>query len=273
MSLLTGGTTYGFSPISFIERPALWFETISKYRGTCTSAPNFAYEYCMRPGQLSEETLEQMDLSSLRILMAAAEPIKADVYRRFLQRFEPYGLDPRSFFVAYGLAENTLAVTNYGRTTLSLSRPALSLGKVHTDQDSRRDCRCHTPHELWQTSRRQSSSRSWTPTRGRRFQKDRIGEIWVSGSSKGQGYWNNPDTSEELFRARLAGDGDGDTVTEYLRTGDMGFFLDGELYVCGRRKDMIIMRGQNYYPQDIETVVEQASSAGPKGMRGGLRNK
>ena len=91
---LTGGTTYGFSPLDFIQRPALWLETISKYRGTASSAPNFAYEYCLLPKKVPEATLRQLDLSSLRFLMTAAEPVRANVYRDFLQKFEPYGLDP-----------------------------------------------------------------------------------------------------------------------------------------------------------------------------------
>ena len=122
---LKGGTTYGLSPLDFIQRPALWLETISNYRGTASSAPNFAYEYCLRPEKVPAATLEHLDLSSLRFLMTAAEPVRANVFRDFIRKFEPYGLNPKSFFAAYGLAEFTLAVSNYGRTIQAFDRAAL----------------------------------------------------------------------------------------------------------------------------------------------------
>ncbi|MFN5878557.1 MAG: AMP-binding protein, partial [Flavobacteriales bacterium] len=127
---LKGGTTYGFSPTDFILRPALWLETITKYRGTATSAPNFAYDYCLQDGKISEEVLKRIDLSSLRFVMNAAEPVKADVYHRFVSKFSHYGLDPKSTFAAYGLAENTLAVTNYGRVSKSFNTEQLKLKRA-----------------------------------------------------------------------------------------------------------------------------------------------
>src|SRR5277367_560099 len=108
---LTCWTTYGFAPTDFIQRPALWFDTIKTYGASASAAPNFAYEYCLRAGRLSKESLENCDLSSMRLLMAAAEPIKPGTYTRFLQAFQPYGLKSESFIGAYGLAENTLAVS------------------------------------------------------------------------------------------------------------------------------------------------------------------
>ena len=122
---LKGGTTYGLSPVDFIKRPALWLQTISRYRGTASSAPNFAYEYCLRPEKVTAADLEGLDLSSLRFLMTAAEPVRANVCRDFIRKFEPYGLNPTSFFSAYGLAENTLAVSNYGRSIKTFDRAAL----------------------------------------------------------------------------------------------------------------------------------------------------
>jgi acyl-CoA synthetase (AMP-forming)/AMP-acid ligase II len=111
---LRGGTTYGFASMDFIQRPILWFDTITKYRATATAAPNFAYDYCLRAGRLSKESLEGCDLSSLRVLMCAAEPVKADTFTRFLEAFQPYGLKSESFYAAFGLAENTLAVSMGG---------------------------------------------------------------------------------------------------------------------------------------------------------------
>src|SRR6202522_1963107 len=125
---LKGGTTYGFAPMDFIQRPALWFEAIHTYRATATAAPNFAYDYCLRAGRLSKESLEACDLGSLRVLMCAAEPVKPDTYRRFLEAFQSYGLKSESFYVAYGLAENTLAVSQGGRNIVSVNKRALALG-------------------------------------------------------------------------------------------------------------------------------------------------
>jgi acyl-CoA synthetase (AMP-forming)/AMP-acid ligase II len=119
---LKGGTTYGFASMDFIQRPILWFDAITKYHATATAAPNFAYDYCLRAGRLSKDSLEACDLSSLRILMCAAEPVKADTYIRFLEAFQPYGLKAESFYVAYGLAENTLAVSTGGRNIVSVNK-------------------------------------------------------------------------------------------------------------------------------------------------------
>src|ERR1700677_3260580 len=127
---MRGGTTYGFAPMDFFQRPILWFDAITTYHATATAAPNFAYDYCLRAGRLSKDSLEACDLSSLRVLMCAAEPVKADTYTRFLEAFQSYGLKCESFYVAYGLAENTLAVTQGGRNIVSVNKRALALGKA-----------------------------------------------------------------------------------------------------------------------------------------------
>jgi thioester reductase-like protein len=254
---LKGGTTYGFSPTDFIQRPILWFDSITAYGATATAAPNFAYDYCLRAGRLSRESLEACDLSSLRVLMCAAEPVKPDTYTRFLEAFEPYGLKCESFYVAYGLAENTLAVTLRGRNIVSVNKRALALGKARlTSEVSEIDASmqivsCGTPLPGLDV-------KIVDPEGHFALGPERIGEIWVAGSGKCQGYWNNPELTQKQFRARLVDDTPYDDG--YLRTGDTGFFHGGELYVCGRIKDMIILRGQNYYPHDIENVVEKSSS-------------
>ena len=261
---LKGGTTYGFSPLDFIQRPALWLETITRVRGTASSAPNFAYEYCLRQDKLSDEQLAGVDLRSLRFLMTAAEPIRADVCRDFLRRFEPYGLSRRSFFAAYGLAEFTLAVSNYGRRTLSVDRPALLAGTVvpagpdAEPATSTALVSCGVP--LGDTE----IAIVDPDTATRHVGEAQVGEIWIRGRSKCQGYWERPALSQEHFEARLATDPT-DAPT-WLRSGDLGFVLDGEVYVCGRRKDVIIIRGLNYHPQDIEVLV----SADDRLRRGGV---
>jgi thioester reductase-like protein len=253
---LRGGTTHGFASMDFIQRPALWFEAIDAYRATATAAPNFAYDYCLRPGRLTKESLEGCDLSSLRVLMVAAEPVKADTFTRFLEAFQPYGLKAESFYAAFGLAENTLAVSLGGRTIVSVNKRALALGKARMITEvseidaSTQIVSCGVPLP-------NIDVKIVNPELHVALKPGHVGEIWVAGSGKCLGYWNNPELTLKQFRARLVDDSPYDDG--YLRTGDMGFFHDGELFVCGRIKDMIILRGQNYYPQDIENVVERAS--------------
>jgi len=254
---LKGGTTYGFAPTDFIQRPALWFDAIKTYRATASAAPNFAYDYCLRAGRLSKESLENCDLSSLRTLLVAAEPVKPNTYTRFLQAFQPHGLKSESLFVAYGLAENTLAVSLGGRNIISVNKNAIALGKARMTTEvseigaATQIVSCGTPLPGL-------TVKVVDPERHVALEPGHIGEIWIAGSSKGLGYWNNPELTLKLFHARLVDDSPYDDG--YLRTGDSGFFHNGELFVCGRIKDMIIVRGQNYYPQDIEEVVEKAST-------------
>src|SRR5258708_11533729 len=253
---LKGGTTHGFAPTDFIQRPALWFDAIKTHRATATAAPNFAYDYCLRAGRLSRESLENCDLRSLRVLMVDAEPVKPDTYTRFLQAFQPYGLKSESFYVGYGLAENTLAVSLGGRNIASVNKHALALGKARMTTEvseigaATQIVSCGSPLPGLNV-------KIVDPERHVALSPCRIGEIWIAGSGKCEGYWNNPELTLKQFHARLVDDSPYDDG--YLRAGDMGFFHDGELFVCGRIKDMIILRGQNYYPQDIEEVVEKAS--------------
>jgi thioester reductase-like protein len=253
---LRGGTTYGFSPTDFIQRPVLWFDAMSTYKATATAAPNFAYEYCLRAGRIPKESLELCDLSDLRILMCAAEPVKAETYTRFLEAFQPYGLKAEAFYAAYGLAENTLPVSTGGRNIISVSKNALAMGRARLATEV---------SEISASAKVVSCGkvlagmdvRIVEPELHNVLPDGRIGEIWIAGVGKCEGYWNNPELTLKQFRARLTDDTPYDDG--FLRTGDMGFFHEGELFVCGRIKDMIILRGQNYYPQDIEGVVERSS--------------
>lgn len=252
---IIGGTLYGFSPTSFIQRPALWLESITKYRATATSAPNFALEYCLRPGRIPAARRDALDLSSLQFLMVAAEPVRPAVYEAFLREFVPCGLRSEALVVAYGLAENTLAVTSHGRRNLSLSRQGLAGGravvtrKVSDVRDATHLMSCGRPLG-------DNVVRIVDPETSAPCEDGQVGEVWVTGASRCAGYWEKPEMSRQVFGAQLDGD-----ESSYLRTGDMGFLHEGELFVCGRRKDMIIVRGQNIYPQDIEAVVEAAAPA------------
>jgi len=254
---LKGGTTYGFSPIDFIQRPSLWLQTISQYRGTASSAPNFAYEYCLRPDKIPAKTFDNLDLSSLKFLMTAAEPVRPNTYRAFIKKFEPYGLNPKNHFSAYGLAEFTLAVSNYGKTIRSFN--ALSLNTGDVQERSQNDLATQAT-ELVSVGKPLGDTEIKIVDMSKGFREatsECVGEIWIDGSSKCMGYWNKPELSAEIFQAKGIGSL---SSKSWLRTGDLGFMRDGELYVCGRVKDMIIIRGQNYYPQDVERIIEEEPS-------------
>ena len=248
---IKSGTTYGFSPLDFIQRPALWFETVTKYGGTATSAPNFAYEYCLRPGKISEGEMQGFNLSTLRFVMTAAEPVNAKTCEKFLQCFSNVGLKPEAFFAAYGLAEFTLAVSNYGRKALKINASFLKKGWIAQEN--------HVDSVLLQSCGKALGDTKILivkETHGTLHPvEDEVGEIWLQGSGKCLGYWNKPELNQTVFHATLP-----EVHGEWLRTGDLGFLHEGELYVCGRIKDMILIRGLNYYPQDIEAIVERNPS-------------
>ena len=260
---LVGGATYGFSPLDFLKRPALWLQTVSRVRATWTSSPNFGFEYCLRPDKLSDEEIQGLDLSSLRVLMNAAEPVRAETFERFYERFAPCGLRRDAHVVAYGLAENTLCVTNQGRRVVVANKRLLQQRKLHLEPHQTRNANqtalvsCGAPLAG-------VDMRIVDPEAREAKHEGQIGEIWLAGASTCAGYWKRPELTEEVFGGRIAGDEDG---PRYLRTGDLGFLLEGELYVCGRIKDLIIIRGVNYYPQDIEKIVEGAS---PRIRTGGV---
>jgi thioester reductase-like protein len=254
--LILGGTTYGFSPLDFLKRPALWLQTISRVRATYTSSPNFGYEYCLREDKLKDAELADVNLSSLRVMMNAAEPVREETFSRFFARFSPRGLRREAHVVAYGLAENTLAVSHYGKQTLMVNKKRLQQRRLHVEGGPARNnnqlaiVSCGRPLAGVDVAIVEPETRA-------RLGNDRIGEIWIRGASRCDGYWERPELSARVFGGVIPADpGEGPT---YLRSGDLGFLHEGELYVCGRIKDLIIIRGVNYYPQDIETIVESSS--------------
>jgi thioester reductase-like protein len=252
--LITGGSLYAFSSANFLRRPLLWLETITKYRSTITSAPNYAYEYCLREDKVPSKVLRSLDLRSMRVMMNAAEPVRSSTYERFLNRFAPCGLSPRASVVFYGLAESTLAVTGYGRAIVTVNAGAMDQQLLRVEaprpdgRNQRRLMSCGAPLEGVEV-------RIVDPQTCVAVSETGIGEVWVGGSSKTEGYYGKEALNEEIFRATLADE----PGQEYLRTGDLGFLHDGELFICGRLKDLIIIGGRNFYPNDIEAIVERCS--------------
>jgi thioester reductase-like protein len=253
--LVRGGTTHGMSPLDFLNRPSTWLRLISQVHGTDTPAPNFALEYCLREDKLPTSELAGIELSSLDSVFVGAEPVRAKTFARFRQRFAAYGLRPGALVGAYGLAENTLAVSGRGRQTLALNKRALEKNLARVEK-ALPDNNNQAPVVSCGKPVAGNVVRIVDPQTKRALGDGRVGEIWVDGPSKGGGYWQRSEATAETFGARISGDEE----HTYLRTGDLGFLYEGELFVCGRTKDLIIVRGVNCYPSDIEAIVEQSAA-------------
>ncbi|HEX4603312.1 MAG TPA: fatty acyl-AMP ligase, partial [Candidatus Angelobacter sp.] len=240
------------SPVSFLQSPVRWLNAISRYRATTSGGPNFAYDLCTRKVHLSEE--EKLDLSSWTVAFNGAEPVRSETMRRFARRFANAGFRPEAFAPCYGLAEATLLVSGHvGEPvrTLKVDSKALAAHDVR-----RRLKKSKAAHVLTSSGRVAPGVkvRIVNPESGIGCSERQVGEVWLEGPSVAQGYWGRPEESELVFGARIIRSSQG----PFLRTGDLGFLQDGELFVTGRLKDMIIIRGRNLYPQDIEASVERA---------------
>jgi acyl-CoA synthetase (AMP-forming)/AMP-acid ligase II/thioesterase domain-containing protein/acyl carrier protein len=247
--LYNGTPAYLMSPIAFIKRPIRWLQAISDYRATHSQAPNFAYAYCAE--KITSEQRKTLDLSCWQASGNAAEPINPKAIDEFCATFKSCGFRPQSFAPAYGLAEATLLVTTSGKTEkpvfCQVSPQELAQNRIVSSATGQRLVGSGRllPNTQVEIVRPETLTRC---------PAGEVGEIWVANQGVAQGYWQRPNVTQETFQAYLADTGEG----PFLRTGDLGFIKDGELFVTGRRKDLIIIRGQNYYPQDIEWTVEKS---------------
>jgi acyl-CoA synthetase (AMP-forming)/AMP-acid ligase II/acyl carrier protein len=225
------------SPGHFLSRPLRWLEAVSRYGATTSGGPNFAYDLCVRKTTPAERAT--LDLSRWQVAFNGAEPVRPETLERFAAAFAPAGFRPDAFQPCYGLAEATLIATGgvawTAGGTSAAARRLVSCGRTAPSQrvvvaDPRTQAECAAGQE---------------------------GEIWLTGPSVAQGYWSRPELSREVFGARLTGSGEG----PFLRTGDLGLIRDGELYVTGRLKDLIVIRGRNHHPQDIEATAERSHPA------------
>lgn len=233
------------SPLDFLSRPSRWLRAISKYSAHVSPAPNFAFELCVR--RVSEEEREGLDLSSWTSAFNGAEPVRPSTIRRFTEAFEPYGFSADTMLPCYGLAEVTLFVSGARPLVHSFDRDKLAGGQAVVSDDPRASvelvaCGAAEPlHDI----------RIVDPESCAECDEATLGEIWLAGPSCGQGYWGRPRQTRETFQA-VTSSGDG----PFVRTGDLGFMYEGQLYVAGRIKDVMIVRGRNIYPQDLELTIE-----------------
>ncbi len=266
--LIAGGASYGMAPADFLQTPAAWLRLISEVRATHTSAPDFGYDYCLRPGKIDAMEVEGIDLGCLRAMMSGGERVRPATVRRFLDRFGRYGLRREACVASYGLAEATLNVAHEGRGSLCFSREALRKHRAviaAPGEPSVEIASCGKPASGMLVSIALAKGTAADAAdvgaangcahaaNGTPLQDPPgavVGEICVQGESITAGYWNDAAPARQV-----------------LRTGDLGFLWQGELYVCGRRKELMIVAGANFYPEDLEEAVLAGGAAvRPRGL-------
>jgi 8-amino-7-oxononanoate synthase len=248
--IVAGTMSVLMAPSAFLQHPYAWLSAISTYRATITGAPNFAFDLCVR--KITKEQRATLDLSCLSLVFVGAEPIQPETLERFTAAFAPCGFNPAAFYPCYGLAEATLMVSgatrSKGPTIRAFHQTALIENRVEPATDDSRTAQrlvsCGVPIGTL-------SVRIVDPQTSKDVEPGRGGEIWISGMSVGMGYWRKPDESSRTFDAHLETTGAG----PFLRTADMGFLFEGELYIIGRIDDVLIVRGLNHHPQDLEMTA------------------
>ncbi len=252
-----GGTVIMMSPVDFILKPYRWLQAISHYRATTSGGPNFAYELCIR--KTTPEQRATLDLSCWEVAANGAEPVLAETLELFCNTFSPYGFRRKAFCPAYGMAETTVMISLCARATeptvQTVHRQALEQNQVESAKDQRKS-RQRALVGCGQIGQNHTLVIA-DPVTSRRCLPNQVGEIWISGPSIAQGYWNRPDETEKTFKAYLTDTGEG----PFLKTGDMGFLQGDELFIAGRQKDVIILWGRNHYPHHLEMTVEQSHPA------------
>jgi acyl-CoA synthetase (AMP-forming)/AMP-acid ligase II len=250
--VFNGGLSVLMSPLTFLQRPLTWLEAIAEWKATASGGPTYAFELCTN--RISDEQAAGLDLSSWRVAYCGSEPIRAETLERFADKFAASGLSRGAIYPCYGLAEATLMVTG-GRRGAGLQ----TTEDVDSAMSNRGDYSVRPKSVACGRACAGETVVIVDPDTGQPVDDGEVGEIWVSGLNVGRGYWRRPQETADVFGARLDGvDG------AFLRTGDLGFVQDGEIFVVGRIKDMIIVRGTNHAPADIESTVAScyASFAG-----------
>lgn len=256
VTVYVGGTAYLMSPAAFIKQPIRWLEAISRRRATITTAPNFAYDLCVERTTAAERAA--LDLSSLTTAHIGAEPVRAATLQRFTDAFAPAGFRLEAFTPVYGLAEATVLVSGGSDSAVPgvryVARSALSEDRVvdvaPDDPGAAPIVGCGQP-------RGDLDVRIADPMTLRPCATNEVGEIWLAGLSIAAGYWHRPEETAQTFAGYVADTGDG----PFLRTGDLGFLCAGELFITGRVKDLVVIDGHHYYPNDVEATVQDSHPA------------
>ncbi|MEM8673230.1 MAG: fatty acyl-AMP ligase [Cyanobacteria bacterium P01_G01_bin.67] len=254
--LYLGIPCFLMSPEDFLKKPIRWLKAISRYKATTSGGPNFAYDLCVR--KVTPEHLASIDLSSWQVAFNGAEPVRSDTLEQFTATFSPCGFRREAFYPCYGMAETTLFVSGGLPTDPPIIRgfegvPLEQNQVIITTDEQKLIRKIVSCGQAWLDEKILIAD----PHSLTLCETNQVGEIWVAGSHVAQGYWNRSKETEQTYRAYLADTGEG----PFLRTGDLGFIYDGELFVTGRLKDVIIIRGRNHYPQDIELTVETSDQA------------
>jgi len=242
-ALYLGGHCILMPPETFVMKPFRWLKAISRYKAHTSGGPNFAYDLCVR--KVTAAQMAELDLSSWKVALNAAEPVRTETIESFTRTFSACGFRKETFYPCYGLAEATLFVTGG-----LVSEPPVMLAPGDRVEGG------------LPASRRASCGWAWLGAQVRVVDPETrvecppgiTGEIWISGPLVAAGYWKNPEATVETFQATIAATGEG----PFLRTGDLGFMVEGELYVDGRIKDLVIIDGQNHHPNDIEQTAEES---------------
>lgn len=254
-ALYAGVPAVMMSPAHFLQKPVRWLQAISRYGGTVSGAPNFAYDLCV--DKIKEEDLEGIDLSSWKVAFNGAEPVSAATLNRFCERFEKYGFKRSAFLPSFGLAEATLFVSARlqagGPSVLYTDAAALQQGSIKPVAATASGMGLVSCGYTWHAHELAVVN----PDTAARCAEGQVGELWFKGKSVAKGYWNKQEQTAAVFEARISNSDEG----PYLRTGDLGFLYNGEVYVTGRLKDLLIIRGSNYYPQDLELAAWKSHPA------------
>jgi acyl-CoA synthetase (AMP-forming)/AMP-acid ligase II len=256
LTAFLGGELLLLPPSGFLRRPHHWLQLIDWFGANYAGAPNFAYDLCLQ--KVTDEQIAGLDLSRWRVAFNGAEPIRDRTLSAFAERFAPAGFQASAFRPCYGLAEAALMVTATGHRTPMTTRAdvdAFEAGRLRTPDEGARQ------RTLVSSGRAEGCEiRIVEPATAQPLGDGRVGEIWVRGTSVARGYWRRRDCTDETFGAVTTSGDDG-----FLRTGDLGVLRDGELYVTGRLKDLIVVRGRNLYPQDLEAAAGDSVTAGATG--------
>ena len=251
--ILLGIPAVLMSPVAFLQRPARWMQLTAKNTKSYTAGPNFAFELAVR--KTSDEDMAGLDLADVLVIATGSERVHPATLQRFTQRFGAFNLRPEVIRPSYGLAEATIyvatstvgkppSIVRFDSTKLTMGSAELSETKTGTPLVS----------YGFPTS---PVVRIVDPDTGVACAQGSVGEIWVSGENVAAGYWNKPEQTEEVFRARIVDADDGTPEGPWLRTGDSGFLFNGELFIIGRIKDLLIVYGRNHSPDDIEATIQE----------------